>query len=102
MGKTPDPDEGRVYVLIALAATPQWSGEIGREFFDTLEEAETEMKQWAQFGVDGYCNEADRISIFNDRLVELRRWNWATRKSESIAAGMSKKERSREQDCQQE
>ena len=83
-----------MYILVAAAAMPQWSGEIGREFFDTLAEAEKEMERWARFGVDGYCNEADRISIFDDRSVELRRWNWAHRRPETVASDEIPTERS--------
>jgi hypothetical protein len=73
-----------MYTLVAQAATPQWSGEIGRATFETLAEAEKEMARWADFGVDNYCNEADHIRIFDSNSAELRRWNWRTRRAEPV------------------
>ena len=69
-----------MYTLIAEAMSPAWSGEIARESFASIEEAETKMKQWARFGVDSYCNEADTLRIIDESEVELSRWNWRQRK----------------------
>ena len=73
-----------MYVLIAQVATAEWSGEIGRAEFASLEDAEKEMTRWAKFGVDSYCNEADHIRIFGKDMVELRRWNWRSRCAENV------------------
>ena len=73
-----------MYTLVAEVATPEWSGEVGRATFMTLEDAEKEMARWANFGVDDYCNEADHIRIFGDDFTELRRWNWRERRSEDV------------------
>ena len=48
-----------MYTLVAEVATPEWSGEVGRATFMTLEDAEKEMARWANFGVD----ESDPISL---------------------------------------
>ena len=75
-----------MYILLAEMATPEWSGEIGRESCDTLDAAEQKMARWARFGVDAYCNEADQIRILDDRNIEVRRWNWRKNRSDPVAA----------------
>ena len=73
-----------MYTLLAEAETGTWSGEIGREEFETLDAAERQMDLWARFGVDGYCNEADRLSIFDAGGAPIRNWNWRRNRVEPV------------------
>ena len=68
------------YTLVAEVLSQAWSGEVARETFATLEEAEIKMTRWARFGVDDYCTDPDTLRIFDDHKTELVRWNWRERK----------------------
>lgn len=70
-----------MYTLVAEISSPAWTGEIARETFPSIEAAETTMAQWARFGVDCYCNEADTLRILDPHDAEVRRWNWRKRAS---------------------
>lgn len=76
-----------MYTLVAEIRSPAWSGEIAREAFATIEDAEKKMTQWARFGVDSYCNEPDILRIFDEAETEVRRWSWRRRRSETVEAG---------------
>ena len=51
--------------------------------FETLEEAENVMREWARFGVQNQCSEADLIYICDADRRLVRTWNWARKASEA-------------------
>lgn len=73
-----------MFILSADRSLPEWSGIVGRERFDTLAMAEAKMREWARFGVDGHCNDPDRLWISDEDGRVLRVWDW--RRRASVAA----------------
>jgi hypothetical protein len=69
-----------MFTLIAEVVSQSWSGEVARETFATLEDAERQMSRWARFGIDGYCTDVDLLRIVDGTATEIRRWNWRRRK----------------------
>lgn len=66
-----------MFILAAGQSAPGWTGEIGREAFETLEDAEAQMRHWARFGVDAYCNEPDVLWITDQQDRILKVWDWS-------------------------
>ena len=64
-----------MFILVAGAAKPHFTGEVARKSFATIEEAEKQMAEWARFGVDNLCDEADSLRIFDARGELLKTWN---------------------------
>ena len=56
-----------MFILVAGAATDNFTGEVARRTFETLEEAERTMRDWARFGVENLCDEANSIRIFDHK-----------------------------------
>lgn len=67
-----------MFVLLADRKDPDWSGIVGTEVFDKIEEAERMMRKWAKFGVDSYCSDPDRIWIASQDGQVLKIWDWRT------------------------
>jgi hypothetical protein len=70
-----------VYTLVAATRKPILDGIVATRTFDTIEEAEKVMRDWARFGVDNQCNEADAIYICDADSTLVRRWDWARKAS---------------------
>lgn len=70
-----------VFTLAAGRVQPGWSGEVARAEFSDLAEAEAQMRRWARFGVDAYCNDPDHLWIVNAGGEVVRVWDWRTRRS---------------------
>lgn len=70
-----------MFTLVAASRKPILDGIISKKTFDTLEEAETVMRQWARFGVDNCCNTADALYICDSRAKLVRTWSRAKKKS---------------------
>ncbi len=68
-----------MYLLVATHRSPEWEGEIAREFFEEVAAAEARMARWARFGVDSFCNTPSDIWIFGDDGQPVRIWDWRTR-----------------------
>jgi hypothetical protein len=60
-----------VFTLVAASKKPILDGVVATRTFSTVEEAEKVMRQWARFGVNNQCNDADLIYICdaNSKLV---------------------------------
>jgi len=56
-------------------------GIVATRTFKTIEEAEKMMKEWARFGVENQCNEADLIYICDANSKLVRTWNRAKKMS---------------------
>lgn len=65
-----------MFTLVADVMSEAWSGEVARETFATIEDAETKMARWARFGVDDYSTDADLLRIMDESGTEIRRWHW--------------------------
>jgi hypothetical protein len=65
------------FYLVAHQISDQFTGEIGRESFENEREALREMEMWAKHGVDGYCNEAHHIGLYNGDGKQIFIWDWA-------------------------
>ena len=72
------------YTLVAEVMSQAWSGEVARETFATIDEAEKRMARWARFGVDDYCTDPDAIRILDDQDREISHWSW--RQKQPVAA----------------
>lgn len=75
-----------MYILVAASEKPILDGIVAKRTFATLEEAETEMRNWGRFGVENQCNEADAIYICDRNKNLLRVWNWAKKTCDKPAA----------------
>lgn len=64
-----------MYKLIAGAATATYTGEVASRTFDTLEEAESMMRDWARFGVENQCNESNSLRIFDQKGQLVKTWS---------------------------
>lgn len=67
------------YTLIAVVAKAGSVGELGRQSFDTIDEAEAQMAEWGKYGVDGFCDEPSEVGIFDAEGVLVRQWHWRRR-----------------------
>ena len=73
-----------MYRLVAEAWKNSYSGEVASRSFEKVEEAETLMRDWARFGVDGLCDEADRLCIYDDQARPVRLWNRREKRSVDV------------------
>jgi hypothetical protein len=64
-----------MFKLVAGAATETFTGEVASRTFETLEEAEKMMRDWARFGVDNLCDEANSLRIFDQRGQLVKTWS---------------------------
>lgn len=71
-----------MFKLLAGSRMPGWTGQVAEETFETLNEAEDRMREWARFGVDGYCNDPDTIWVTDAEDHALKYWNWRTKRAE--------------------
>jgi hypothetical protein len=72
-----------MFKLVASANKPHFTGIVSTREFATVEEAETLMRDWARFGIDGLCDEADSLCI-HDAEQEgkiVRRWSRREKRS---------------------
>jgi hypothetical protein len=76
--------ENLVFTLVAASKNPILDGVVATRTFGTVEEAEKVMRQWARFGVNNQCNEADLIYICdaNSKLVST----WSRGKKAPVRA----------------
>lgn len=70
-----------MFTLVAASKKPIHDGIVATRQFETIEDAETLMRDWALYGVDNQCNEADLIYICDARAKLVRTWDWAKRVS---------------------
>ena len=70
-----------MYTLVAASKKQILDGVVATRTFDTIEEAETTMRDWARFGVENQCNEADAIYICDRSSRLIRVWNFAKKQS---------------------
>lgn len=73
-----------MYTLVAASKKPIHDGIVATKQFETLAEAEALMREWAKFGIDNQCNEADLIYICDARARLVSTWNWG--KKQPVAA----------------
>lgn len=78
-----------MYQLVANVDSPDWMGEVARESFASIKEAEQTMAKWAKYGIDDYCNEPDTLHIVDAAGVEVRCWDWRLKRSLAPAAATS-------------
>jgi hypothetical protein len=78
--------EATMYVLLADRTIPGWSGIVGCEEFESLDAAEQQMKKWARFGVDSYCNDPDNICIADETGQIVRVWDWRSSRPATLDA----------------
>ncbi|MFN7225039.1 MAG: hypothetical protein ACK4MS_13560 [Paracoccaceae bacterium] len=72
-----------MFTLVAASRKPILDGVVATRRFDTLSDAEAEMRNWALFGIDNQCNEADAIYICDAKNRLLRTWHWARKQAVS-------------------
>ena len=70
-----------MFTLVAASRKPILDGVVSTRTFDSLEEAEKVMRQWARFGVENQCSEADLIYICDADRNLVRTWNRARKVS---------------------
>jgi hypothetical protein len=70
-----------MFTLVAASRKPILDGIVATKTFPTLAEAETMMRNWARFGIDNQCNEADAIYICDSNKKLVRTWNRARKQS---------------------
>lgn len=68
-----------MFVLLADRSIPGWSGVVGSEVFEKMEEAEVVMRRWARFGVDNHCTDPDNLWIASEDGQVLKVWDWRER-----------------------
>lgn len=73
-----------MYRLVAEAWTQSFSGEVSSRSFERVEEAEAVMRDWARFGVDGLCDEADRLCIYDAQARPVRLWSHREKRSVDV------------------
>ncbi|MDB5624181.1 MAG: hypothetical protein JWR39_2744 [Devosia sp.] len=64
-----------MFTLVAASRKPILDGVVAKRTFPTIEEAEKVMRQWARFGIDNQCNEADLIYICDAAANLVRTWD---------------------------
>lgn len=70
-----------MFTLVAASRKPILDGIVATRQYATIAEAEVEMRNWARFGVENQCNEADAIYICDERGTLVRVWHHATKRS---------------------
>ncbi len=70
-----------MFTLVAATRKPILDGIVATETFQTLDEAEAMMRNWARFGIDNQCNEADALYICDTNRKLVRTWNRARKQS---------------------
>lgn len=70
-----------MFKLVAEAHKGIYDGVVSAREFPSLEEAETCMRNWARFGVDGLCDEADRLFIKDRSGAIVRVWSRREKRS---------------------
>ena len=70
-----------MYTLVAASRKPILDGIVATRTFPSIEEAEKVMRDWARFGVENQCNEADLIYICDANRKLVRTWNRAKKMS---------------------
>lgn len=68
-----------MFTLVAATRQPILNGIVSTQVFKTLDEAEKVMHDWAHYGVENQCNEADEIYICDAKKRLVRIWNWGRR-----------------------
>ncbi len=68
-----------MFSLFAGIKSSVASEPVASEEFPDLDAAEARMRQWAQFGVDAYCNDPDAIWITDEKGKPVSFWDWRTR-----------------------
>jgi len=66
-----------MFTLVAASRKPILDGIVATRRYETIAEAESEMRNWARFGVENQCNEADAIYICDHRGELVRIWDHA-------------------------
>jgi hypothetical protein len=74
-----------MFTLVAASRKPILDGIVATKTFGTLEDAEAVMRDWARFGIDNQCNEADALYICDANRRLVRVWNRA--RKQSVAPG---------------
>jgi hypothetical protein len=73
-----------MFKLVASANKAHFTGIVSTKDFESVEEAEKMMRNWARFGVDGLCDEADSLCIYDaedgDKMVR----KWSRREKRSV------------------
>jgi hypothetical protein len=71
-----------MFKLVAEAHKQGFAGVVSSRSFDSVEAAEQVMRKWARFGVDGLCDEADKLCIYDegDKMVRI----WSRRQKQPI------------------
>lgn len=64
-----------MFKLVAEAYNKQYKGVVSSKSFETVEEAEAQMRKWARFGVDNLCDEADSLCIYDDKDALVSTWS---------------------------
>jgi len=70
-----------MYTLVAATRKPILDGVVATRSFSTIEDAERTMQDWARFGVENSCNEADAIYSCDRTSRLIRIWDFARRQS---------------------
>jgi hypothetical protein len=65
-----------MFTLVAASKKPILDGVVATRQFATLDEALATMREWARFGIDNQCNEADALYICDAKSRPVRIWNW--------------------------
>lgn len=66
-----------MFTLVAASQKPILDGVVATRQYETIAEAEDEMRNWARFGVENQCNEADAIYICDRDGKLVRIWDRA-------------------------
>lgn len=70
-----------MFTLIAASKKPILDGVVATRQFPTLDEAEATMREWARFGIDNQCNEADALYVCDAKGHPVRVWNWRSKQA---------------------
>ncbi len=65
-----------MFTLVAATKKPVLDGIVATRRYETQAAAEEEMRNWARFGVENQCNEADAIYICDARGALVSRWDY--------------------------
>lgn len=69
-----------MFTLVAASRKPILDGIVATRRYETLDAAEAEMRNWARFGVENQCNEADAIYICDARGALVSLWDFARKR----------------------
>ena len=64
-----------MFKLVAEARKHKYNGVVASRTFETVEDAEKLMKNWARFGVENLCDEADSLCIYDAEGKMVRVWS---------------------------